>query len=59
MIEQLDTDRQIAIAEMKQQVHEENERKDGEILRSRSQAQSLGQENTQLKKRIEKLETDK
>ncbi|XP_052273479.1 golgin subfamily A member 4-like [Dreissena polymorpha] len=56
MIEQLETDRQIAIAEMKQQVHEENERKDGEILRLRSQAHSLGQENFQLKERIEKLE---
>ncbi|KAH3827328.1 hypothetical protein DPMN_129260 [Dreissena polymorpha] len=50
MIEQLKKDRQITIAEMKQQVHEEMERKDGEILRSRSQAQSLGHENMQLKK---------
>ncbi|KAH3709581.1 hypothetical protein DPMN_069045 [Dreissena polymorpha] len=56
MIEQLKKDRQIAIAEMKQQVHEELERKDGEILRSRSQAQSLGHENMQLKKCIERLE---
>ncbi|KAH3719726.1 hypothetical protein DPMN_062594 [Dreissena polymorpha] len=56
MIEQLETDRQIAIEEMEQQVHEEMERKDREILRSRSQAQSLGQESMQLKKRIEKLE---
>ncbi|KAH3792823.1 hypothetical protein DPMN_146322 [Dreissena polymorpha] len=56
MIEQLETDRQIAIAEMKQQVHEENERKDGEILRLRSQAHSIGQENFQLKERIEQLE---
>ncbi|XP_052225709.1 FK506-binding protein 15-like [Dreissena polymorpha] len=56
MIEQLKKDRQIAIAEMKQQVHEEIERKDGEILRSRSQAQSLGHENMQLKKCIERLE---
>ncbi|KAH3692657.1 hypothetical protein DPMN_193811 [Dreissena polymorpha] len=55
-IEKLETDRQIAIAEVKQQVHEEKERKDGEILRLRSQAQSLGQEKTQLKERIEKLE---
>ncbi|KAH3894600.1 hypothetical protein DPMN_018757 [Dreissena polymorpha] len=32
------------------------ERKDEEISSSRSQAQTLGQENTQLKERIEKLE---
>ncbi|XP_052238454.1 ELKS/Rab6-interacting/CAST family member 1-like [Dreissena polymorpha] len=56
MIEQLKKDRQMAIAEMKQQMHEEMERKDGEILRLRSKAQSLGQENTQLKEHIEKLE---
>ncbi|XP_052224800.1 uncharacterized protein LOC127840425 [Dreissena polymorpha] len=56
MREQLKKDRQIAIAEMKQQVHEEMERKDGEILRSRSKAQSLGHENMQLKKCIERLE---
>ncbi|KAH3722284.1 hypothetical protein DPMN_065240 [Dreissena polymorpha] len=56
MIEQLKKDRQIAIAEMKQQVHEEMERKDGEILRSRSEAQSLGHENMQLKKCIKRLE---
>ncbi|KAH3793331.1 hypothetical protein DPMN_146839 [Dreissena polymorpha] len=56
MIEQLKKDRQIAIAEMKQQVHEEMERKDGEILRSRSEVQSLGHENMQLKKCIERLE---
>jgi myosin heavy subunit len=56
MIEQLKKDRQIAIAEMKQQVHEEIERKDGEILRSRSEVQSLGHENMQLKKCIERLE---
>ncbi|KAH3698400.1 hypothetical protein DPMN_085920 [Dreissena polymorpha] len=56
MIEQLKKDRQIAIAELKQQVHEEMERKDGEILRSRSEAQSLGHENMQLKKCIERLE---
>ncbi|KAH3739363.1 hypothetical protein DPMN_046014 [Dreissena polymorpha] len=55
-IERLETERQIAIAEAKQQVHEEKERKDGEILRLRSQAQSLGQETIQLKERIEKLE---
>ncbi|KAH3722057.1 hypothetical protein DPMN_065006 [Dreissena polymorpha] len=55
-IEKLETDRQIAIEEVKQQVHEEKERKDGEILRLRSQAQSFGEENTQLKERIEKLE---
>ncbi|KAH3699641.1 hypothetical protein DPMN_074601 [Dreissena polymorpha] len=59
MIEQLKKDRHIAIAEIKQQVHEEMERKDGEILRSRSQAQSLGHENMQLKKCIEQLETDR
>ncbi|KAH3694068.1 hypothetical protein DPMN_081507 [Dreissena polymorpha] len=56
MIQQLKKDRQIAIAEMKQQVHEEMERKDGEILRSRSEAQSLGHKNMQLKKCIERLE---
>ncbi|KAH3808209.1 hypothetical protein DPMN_136562 [Dreissena polymorpha] len=56
MIEQLKKDRQIAIAEMKQQVHEEMETLDGEILRSRSEAQSLGHENMQLKKCIERLE---
>ncbi|KAH3777977.1 hypothetical protein DPMN_179428 [Dreissena polymorpha] len=56
MIEQLDTDRQIEIAEVKQQVHEEKEKKDREILRLRSQAQSLGQEYTQLKEHIEKME---
>ncbi|KAH3838434.1 hypothetical protein DPMN_111843 [Dreissena polymorpha] len=59
MIEQLKKDRQMAIAEMKQQMHEEMERKDGEILRSRSQAQSLGHENMLLKKCIERLETDR
>ncbi|KAH3871119.1 hypothetical protein DPMN_034313 [Dreissena polymorpha] len=58
-IEQLKKDRQIAIAEMKQQVHDEMDRKDGEILRSRSQAQLLGNENMQLKICIERLETDR
>ncbi|KAH3800737.1 chromosome partition protein Smc-like [Dreissena polymorpha] len=50
MIEQLETDRQIAIAEVKQQVHDED------ILRFRSQAQSLGQEYTQLKEHVDKME---
>ena len=56
VIEQLETDRQIAIAEVKQQVHEEMERKDAELSDTRRQAITFKEENEALKERTEKLE---
>ena len=56
VIEQLETDRQLAIAEVKQQVHEEMERKDVELSETRSQALVFKDENAALKERTEKLE---
>ena len=56
VIEQLETDRQLAIAEVKQQVHEEMQRKDEELAQIRSQGLALKEENTALKEKTEKLE---
>ena len=56
MIEQLETDRQLAIAEVKQQVHEEMERKDKELAEVRSQGLAFKEENVALKEKTEKLE---
>ena len=56
MIEQLETDRQLAIAEVKQQVHEEMEKKDAELSEARRQAIIYKEENEALKERTEKLE---
>ena len=56
MIEQLETDRQIAIAEVKQKVHVEMEGKDAELTEIRSQGLVLQEENAALKEKLEKLE---
>ncbi|XP_060588973.1 golgin subfamily A member 4-like [Ruditapes philippinarum] len=56
VIEQLETDREIAIAEVKQRVHEEMERKDQEVSEIRAQTQGMVEENKNLKEKIEKLE---
>ena len=56
VIEQLETDRQLAIAEVKQQVHEEMERKDKELAEVRSQGLAFKEENIALKEKAEKLE---
>ncbi|KAJ8314173.1 hypothetical protein KUTeg_008734 [Tegillarca granosa] len=56
VIEQLETDREIAIAEVKKQVHEEMELKDQELAELKQQCQLLQENNKEYTERIEKLE---
>lgn len=56
VIEQLETDREIAIAEVKQQVHQEMETKDQELIDIRAQMLAMKEENTDLTDKVSKLE---
>ncbi|BFZ01352.1 hypothetical protein BsWGS_04391 [Bradybaena similaris] len=55
VIEQLESDREVAIAEFKQQVHEEMERRDAELEHAKLQCQKFVSENNNLKLEIERL----
>ncbi|CAG5119304.1 unnamed protein product, partial [Candidula unifasciata] len=55
VIEQLQLDREVAIAEVKQQIHEEMEKKDAELEHMKLQCQKFVTENNSLKLEIERL----
>ncbi|XP_055959282.1 golgin subfamily A member 4 [Patella vulgata] len=63
VIVQLETDRELAIAEVKKQVHEEIEKKDeeagnlrGQLLQAAEEMKSLKYKNDELQQKIEKLQ---
>lgn len=56
MIEDLEADKQLAVAEAKQQMHEAIEVKDQEVISLRSNLQSVTEEKQQLAEKVEKLE---
>lgn len=56
VIEQLEVDRELAIAEVKKQVHEEMELKDQELKDIRQQCFMLQEENKQCTEKVERLE---
>jgi len=49
-------DHECHVCQVKQQVHEEMERKDGELGEVRRQASAIQAENTDLKQRLDKAE---
>ena len=57
VIEQLETDRELAIAKVKQEVHEELELKDQELTEARQQLNPVKEENQTLTQENEKLKT--
>ena len=56
VIEQLEVDREIAIAEVKKQVHEEMELKDQELRDIRQQCVNLQEESKIYTEKVDKLE---
>lgn len=56
VIEQLEVDREVAIAEVKKQVHEEMELKDQELREIRQQCASLQEENKTNTDKVDRLE---
>ena len=56
LIEELETDKTMAIAEAKRTMHEALELKDVEVTQARDGCLILKQENEELEKRVEKLE---
>ena len=57
LIEQLETDKALAIAEAKQQMHGMMEGKDTELITIRNTCQQLKQENETLQAEVSKLKT--
>ncbi|BFY98234.1 hypothetical protein BsWGS_01275 [Bradybaena similaris] len=58
VIQQLESDREVAVAGIKQQIHEELARKDAELEQIKGQHQRLVAENNSLKLEVEKLATE-
>ncbi|KAK0044523.1 golgin subfamily A member 4-like isoform X3, partial [Biomphalaria pfeifferi] len=58
VIEQLESDREVAIASVKQQVHEEMEKRDAELENVKTQNHELLVENNNIKVEMEKLENE-
>ena len=57
MIEQLEVDKAMAVAESKQQFHTLLEEKDTEIEKLRTASQNVTKEKEELEEKLEKLET--
>lgn len=58
VIQQLEADREMAIAQVKQQVHEELEVKDTQLSLARVRTETLQLENTQLQERIDSMQEE-
>ncbi|CAG5123064.1 unnamed protein product, partial [Candidula unifasciata] len=58
VIEQLESDREVAVAGVKQQIHEELARKDAELEQMKGEHQRLVAENNSLKLEVERLATE-
>ena len=58
VIEQLESDRELAIAEVKQQVHEEIQTKDEEVAKAREQVQIKDRDLVQARQEVEQLQLE-
>lgn len=56
VIEQLESDRELAIAEVKQQVHEEIQAKDEEVVKAREQVQIKDRDLVQARQQVEQFQ---